>query len=325
MIPQIITANNITVFLRGQPYTLDQSHLNFTALRRALKNNLPEQVVWDLVSVPRFIAKVSAGAMELREDGIFFDGNQITGYLVELVMGLYKDGHDVQPYVNFMDNLYKNPSRTAIQELFLFMEAARLPITKDGYFLAYKAVRSNYTDKHSGKFDNSVGSVLSMPRQEVDDRRDITCSYGFHAAAYEYAKNFLWNAFEDRMVVVKINPADVVSVPSDYQNQKLRCTGYEVVGEIEDKSDFLKGRTLYDYSSNVDDTVELAEEGWDEPEWNGFYDDLADESDDLEAAILAELVSNAAPDVQLDSYEGVSYVTDESGTTFRITTLVERE
>jgi hypothetical protein len=35
------------------------------------------------------------------------------------------------------------------------------------------------------------------------------------------------------MVVVKINPKDVVSVPSDYNCQKLRCCAYTVVSEVE--------------------------------------------------------------------------------------------
>jgi hypothetical protein len=33
-------------------------------------------------------------------------------------------------------------------------------------------------------------------------------------------------------MIVKINPADVVSIPSDYDNTKGRTWRYEVVGEI---------------------------------------------------------------------------------------------
>jgi len=84
-----------------------------------------------------------------------------------------------------------NPSMTSRNELFLFLEAANLPITEDGCFLAYKAVTSDFKDKHSRKFDNSPGVTLEMPRRDVDDNREQTCSYGFHAAAYEYAKGFI--------------------------------------------------------------------------------------------------------------------------------------
>jgi hypothetical protein len=36
-------------------------------------------------------------------------------------------------------------------------------------------------------------------------------------------------------MLVKINPADVVSIPSDYNNAKGRTWKYEVVGEVTDK------------------------------------------------------------------------------------------
>ena len=35
-----------------------------------------------------------------------------------------------------------------------------------------------------------------------------------------------------RLMVMKVNPADVVSIPHDYKNQKGRCAKYEVIAEI---------------------------------------------------------------------------------------------
>ena len=49
----------------------------------------------------------------------------------------------------------------------------------------------------------------------------------------------------DRMVAVKINPADVVSVPSDYGNQKLRTCRYEVMFEVPGAADIFKGKATY--------------------------------------------------------------------------------
>jgi hypothetical protein len=36
----------------------------------------------------------------------------------------------------------------------------------------------------------------------------------------------------DRIMIVKINPADVVSIPSDYNDTKGRACRYEVIGEL---------------------------------------------------------------------------------------------
>jgi hypothetical protein len=122
-----------------------------------------------------------------------------------------------------------NPSATAQRELLLFCEANDFVIHEDGDLLAYKAVRPDYKDKHSGRFDNSVGQVVEMPRDQVDDRREETCSFGLHFAAWNFASTFGTSA--DPVMVIKVNPRDVVSIPHDYNNQKGRCCRYEVIAE----------------------------------------------------------------------------------------------
>jgi hypothetical protein len=128
----------------------------------------------------------------------------------------------------FVENMLQNPSKRAVDELFDFIEACDLPITEDGCFLAYKKVRGDYMDCRSGSIRNAVGDTPSMERNMVDEDSSRTCSYGLHACSYEYLKHF----GGARCMVVKINPKDCVSFPKDYNNSKLRCSGYEVVGEI---------------------------------------------------------------------------------------------
>ena len=127
-----------------------------------------------------------------------------------------------------MENLMSNPSHRSVQELYGFLEKGELPITPDGHFLAYKKVRGDYTDCHTGKMDNSVGKVLEMERNAVDDDKDRTCSSGLHFCSKSYLANF----GGERTVIVKINPRDVVSIPSDYNNAKGRTCRYEVIGEL---------------------------------------------------------------------------------------------
>jgi len=103
-----------------------------------------------------------------------------------------------------------------------------MPITPDGHFLAYKKVRANYKDVHSGTMDNSVGQIVEMERHEVDDNKDVTCSTGLHFCGMSYLSCF----GGDRTVIVKINPADVVAIPSDYNDAKGRACRYEVIGEL---------------------------------------------------------------------------------------------
>jgi hypothetical protein len=121
-----------------------------------------------------------------------------------------------------------NPSKRAVDELYGFLEKNNLPITPDGHFLAYKKVRDDYTDVHSGTMDNGVGQIVEMERNEVDDNKDRTCSTGLHFCSQNYLNHF----GGERIVIVKINPRDVVSIPSDYNDSKGRACRYEVIGEL---------------------------------------------------------------------------------------------
>jgi hypothetical protein len=74
-----------------------------------------------------------------------------------------------------------------------------------------------------------------MPRNLVDARRDNVCSQGLHFCSKDYLDSYgTSNRDADRCMLVKINPADVVSIPSDYNNAKGRVWTYEVVGEMAD-------------------------------------------------------------------------------------------
>jgi signal peptidase I len=122
-----------------------------------------------------------------------------------------------------------NPSRAAVSELYDWLEKTSLPITEDGDFLAYKKVRDDYRDFHTGTWDNSVGRILTMPRNQVDDERDRHCSTGLHFCSLSYLPRY--HGGRGRVMIVKINPGDVVSIPSDYDYAKGRTCGYQVIGE----------------------------------------------------------------------------------------------
>lgn len=172
-----------------------------------------------------------AGNLQVSEWGVTLDGEPLHGYVVDRLMEFLKLGIEITPWVNFVRKLYQNPSSTSRNELFLWLEKAGMPITPDGDFLAYKKVRDDYKDIYTGKFDNSVGKVLEMNRLDVDDDRNQTCSAGLHFCSKDYLPQF-GVGDGNRVVIVKINPADVVSIPSDYNDTKGRTWRYEVVGEL---------------------------------------------------------------------------------------------
>lgn len=76
-----------------------------------------------------------------------------------------------------------------------------------------------------GYVPNYVGAVVEMPRDKVDSNGRVECSVGLHVGTYGYASTFSG----DHMLLVKVNPRDVVSVP-EYDFSKLRSCRYTVIG-----------------------------------------------------------------------------------------------
>lgn len=196
---------------------------------------------------------------------VAFDGNVMHNTLTSRMLDMVAEGFDVTPMANFLTNLMNNPSHRAVTELYGFLEHSDLPITEDGCFVAYKRVREDYKDIHSGTMDNSVGQVVEMARNQVDDDKDRTCSTGLHFCSRDYLSSF-GAGHGNRTVVVKVNPADVVSIPSDYNNAKGRACRYMVIGELEHQhEEELENYSLYrstefDEEIDLDYEVELEEE-----------------------------------------------------------------
>lgn len=224
----ILGGDSITVFANGKPYTVNRTAKIFNAALEAVKNDNVELFL-QVVNTKDTVVQKSGGKVRIENGNLMFGDRVVTGLISARVFDMMELGLSIDPLLAFIENLMKNPSKRAVDELFGFIESCDLPITEDGHFLAYKHVREDYLDVHSGTMDNSVGNVVEMERNLVDEDKSRTCSAGLHFCSYEYLKHFSGK----RIVVVKINPADVVAIPIDYNNSKGRTCRYEVVEEME--------------------------------------------------------------------------------------------
>lgn len=222
----------ISLVLNAHNYVIHKTHVNYNAIMQRIKNR-DFSSLSTLVDIKKTIES-SVPGITIVNGVVMYGGKELHNVITEKIMHFLREGIPYQPLVAFLGNLMQNPSYTSIQELYTFLEIHGLPITEDGCILAYKGVTDEYMDIHTKTFDNSVGVVNSMPRSEVDDNRSNHCSKGFHAGTYNYAKDF--SGGDGRLVLVKINPMDVVSVPSDCSCQKVRVCKYLVVEECIDKS-----------------------------------------------------------------------------------------
>jgi hypothetical protein len=226
----ILTENSLTVSVEGKTYTINSGHPSWKQAIESLKRK-DYQALKDLVSVQKAFCSFTGDKVKIVDNQVFFNGEPINSYLSEKILSFMEKGLPHESLIKFLERLMANPSRRAVTELYSFLRHKSLPITDDGTFLAYKSVRSDYTDHHTGNFNNSIGNALEMTRNNVCDDHSQGCSVGFHAGSLEYASSF--GGADSVLLIVEIDPADVVSVPSDCECQKLRTCKYKVVAKYD--------------------------------------------------------------------------------------------
>ena len=276
-VPFMWVDGNLTVILKNKAHQVIPDHTNYKLILEALPTATEDELL-ELVDIEKAIATFSQGQVSIVNGKVMFEGEEVHGSISKRIIEFMSKGLPFQPLVNFLENLMQNPSMQSQQELYDFLEHENLPVTEDGCFLAYKAVRSDFKDKWRGTFDNSVGQVCEMRRAKVDDNRKVGCSQGLHAGALNYVANYGSVDAGDNIVIVKINPQDVVSVPSDCDCEKLRTCKYEVVGLYQGELP----KPLYKAEFEADSYVDEEEyssvyDEYDEDYWDQFEDD--DDSD----------------------------------------------
>jgi hypothetical protein len=169
------------------------------------------------------------GRTIMHRDDEFDKWRPLHNALVDRIISMREQGFDPGPMVTFLANINLNPSEEAKKDLYGFLETNSLPVTIDGHFLAYKKVRSDFKDGWSGTFDNSPGKTIKMDRAKVVADRNKTCAAGLHVCSGGYLGNSIGG---NTIMLIKVHPMNVVSVPTDYKNSKMRTCEYTVVKQL---------------------------------------------------------------------------------------------
>jgi hypothetical protein len=265
----IFTGTSLTVYDDGQAFTATDDDNRWDQIITALRAQ-NWAVLLRLMNPAPLVAEYLSAYPDFKIEGrtLYFQNVPMAQFVSERVLFLMEEGIDAQYILRFLTNVNQNPSRRAVHELYEFLEVGDMPITPDGCFIAYKRVRDDDKDIHSGTIENRIGATIEMPRNQVDDDSHRTCSYGLHFASREYLRHF--NGA--RLLLLKINPADVVSIPVDYNHTKGRCCRYTVIGEL--TLDEIEKRSLGRHFYDDGCEPEYEDDGC-EPE----YEDDEDEDD----------------------------------------------
>ena len=228
----LITDHNITVNYDGQTHIVPKSDPLAQKLIEAVKANKMDEIP-NYISIAKRMEHSTKGKFTVKDGQILINGVLAPRVLSEKILKFSDEGLPYEPLVKFADNLQKNPSFRAVNELFQFLEKNDHPITENGNFIAYKKVCSDFLDAYSRTIDNSVGNTVEVPRNQVNEDPHQTCSYGLHVANWDYAHNVYTAGTEAKMLEVEVNPADVVAVPVDYNQAKMRVSKYIVLGVVD--------------------------------------------------------------------------------------------
>ena len=254
--------SSVTVFPGGRaPLVATREHPNFVQIvdQITVSGKSEDDIIGLFDTATGLTLKFNkvSDRVSIRNGKVYFDNMPTENVLTDAIVRFYLAGHDdYMSLVNFMEKIETNPNPNSRENLFRWLSSGRFSITPDGDIIAYKAVnrktgygvvaKGDAVDEyqsihsgpaivdgepvHSGPVPNNPGVIVEMARNEVTFDPHVTCSSGLHVADWSYAKNTMGG---HAMLMVLVNPRDVVSVPTDYGDKKMRVCRYKVLKAVE--------------------------------------------------------------------------------------------
>ena len=246
MIPHILNSTSLILFINGKPVKVSKDAPVYAAVIKAFR--LPEAdqeaAILSALDKQNVNKNIEAKGFVVNGDEVIFEGEKLPAPLAQKILSLIKENLPVELFKNFWRNLKKNPAYHVVNEtgFYDFLSYRELPLTQDGFFLGYRGVQKDGWSisgnpetkvlqgkvNERGQIYNGVGEIIEIERNGVNDDRNIHCdSRSIHIGSLKYALD--WGS---KVVVVKVNPRDVVCCPLDCECQKLRVCKFEVVGDF---------------------------------------------------------------------------------------------
>lgn len=248
----------LTVFGEGRAYVATNTHPYWYEIKRLAVVEGDPSVV-DLIDPVRKVAKEfqRLGEQVTYTNGVlYFDGDPVNNAIAKKIIEFVEAGvEDWKPLVLFMQKVFANPNEHSREQLFEWMTRHRFAINEEGDILGYKSVQSTTQDgftyesitagddtvtvdgkEYTGNVPQNVGSVVEMSRSAVEFDPSNGCSNGLHVANFRYASTWTW-ADGRTVLLVAMNPRDVVSVPTESNFEKVRCCRYRVVKVVDREVD----------------------------------------------------------------------------------------
>lgn len=254
-------AKVVTVFVDGKLLTATDHNPNFQRIvdKVHAQDETDLVALFDLSEVAADEFQKVSERVSVSAGRVYLDGVEVKSVLTDQIVRFLNEGQDFAPLVNFYEKVETNPSEHSREQLYRWLKTHDFTITSEGKILGYKGVIKNedgtYASCHSGPaivdgkavnghVPNNVGSVVEMARNKVTFDPAVGCSHGLHVGTWDYASSFARGA----VLTVEVDPRDVVSVPTDCADAKMRVCRYTV----KDVTDTPHTTAVYDYDDTDD-------------------------------------------------------------------------
>lgn len=264
---------NITVVHEGDMYVADDQHPLFDEI-------VEGAVAGDESIIELFDASRRAAArfenlsdrVTVANSRVYVDQTEVEDVFADQIIRFMDEGvEDFQPLVNFLEKVYSNVSEGIRENLSRWLNAEAFTILPNGNILGYRGLNADYTSKHAGPgivngeqvrghLNNSVGNVVELPAELVEENASVGCASGLHVGTYAYATG--WAGYGGVVVSVEVDPRHVRSVPYECDSAKMRVSKYKVTDTVTSKVDSAVGRDYdgYDGYGSDDDYNEYADD-----------------------------------------------------------------
>lgn len=237
IVAYVITGTGLTIVWNDhRPSSINEEHPRFNEIAKMLLDPTPDvaqlkRMVDTLDVIEDFISPTGGKLTVCRRTRqVFFSGKPISAELQNVLMKLIDHNENPVPFAKFIENLHENPSETTVKNLYGWVEHNGLKITEDGHLIAYKRVNANMRSFFDDKTNHPIGGYVEMERSATDEDNSHTCSRGLHFCSHAYLPHY--HGGSGRVVILKIDPKDIVAIPEDYAFAKGRACRYRVLGEL---------------------------------------------------------------------------------------------
>jgi len=204
----------------------------FKKLKKMIENFDEEGLIKEFLKAQKGLMEYAGEDFEINHGILTIKGSSdpLPKCISKRLVEMKKAKVDYTALINFWNKLKENPSEDSKRELYGFIIHNNIALTPEGNMIVEKGVSyksDKLVDCYTGRIDNSIGMIVEMERSRVNSDRNQTCSRGLHVAPPDYVRDFY-----SRNIIVEcsVNPRDVVSVPIDYNNRKMRVCKYHVTG-----------------------------------------------------------------------------------------------